>query len=419
MKEKTPPPVKNTTPMPSNLIPVTANTAQILAARAAAMAFAQNVNAQLMQTDKPAVSQPQQPTSRSTNNNVAPAVAKDQSQLNAEKEAEQKKLEEEMRKRRERIEKWRNEKKLKEQPNTPSSASPSPIESGGVIATDSTQQVQPTPQPSAANLLNQNKSWNLEDDDDEEDLSKHHAHTLPPQQPATNGEDTKPVKPIVKVEEEDEEDPLDAYMKQLTKKSSNKVEVGRLATKVVKKEPNGNEGVKQENGVKQDVESSSAVPAKKVMILSGVAKSTKTPKKGNLMEEEMEAGELGATASENQADDDDFGIMGSSLQDDMDFLSSESMMMAKVKSKSDMVFSDHTKIYYRPFTKNFYVEVPEIANMTAEEVAEYREELEGIKVVGKSCPKPIKLWAQCGISVKILEILKRVILFNSLSDKTN
>ncbi len=38
-----------------------------------------------------------------------------EAQLNAEKEAEQKRLEEEMRKRRERIEKWRNEKKSKEE----------------------------------------------------------------------------------------------------------------------------------------------------------------------------------------------------------------------------------------------------------------------------------------------------------------
>ena len=27
---------------------------------------------------------------------------------------------------------------------------------------------------------------------------------------------------------------------------------------------------------------------------------------------------------------------------------------------------DHDKIYYAPYRKNFYVEVPEIANMTAE-----------------------------------------------------
>ena len=30
------------------------------------------------------------------------------------------------------------------------------------------------------------------------------------------------------------------------------------------------------------------------------------------------------------------------------------------------MFSDHSKIYYRPFKKNFYVQVPEITRMTNE-----------------------------------------------------
>ena len=32
----------------------------------------------------------------------------------------------------------------------------------------------------------------------------------------------------------------------------------------------------------------------------------------------------------------------------------------------DLVAVDHAKIYYRPFRKDFYVEVPEIANMSPE-----------------------------------------------------
>ncbi len=41
------------------------------------------------------------------------------------------------------------------------------------------------------------------------------------------------------------------------------------------------------------------------------------------------------------------------------------------------------------------------------EVAAYREELDGIKVVGKQCPRPIKTWSQCLTSAKILQSLKR------------
>ncbi|VDO66377.1 unnamed protein product, partial [Haemonchus placei] len=70
--------------------------------------------------------------------------------------------------------------------------------------------------------------------------------------------------------------------------------------------------------------------------------------------------------------------------------------------------TDHSKVYYRPFRKDFYVETPEIAKMTKEEVKAYREELDGIEVKGNKCPKPIKTWAQCGVEFKILQQLKKL-----------
>ena len=47
---------------------------------------------------------------------------------------------------------------------------------------------------------------------------------------------------------------------------------------------------------------------------------------------------------------------------------------------SQQVSTDHTKVYYGPFRNNFYVEVPEIAKMSQDEVDAMREELDGIKV---------------------------------------
>ncbi|MGH0167012.1 UNVERIFIED_CONTAM: hypothetical protein FKN15_051588 [Acipenser sinensis] len=52
-------------------------------------------------------------------------------------------------------------------------------------------------------------------------------------------------------------------------------------------------------------------------------------------------------------------------------------------------------------------EVPELTRMSLEDVHVYRLELEGITVKGKGCPKPIKTWVQCGISMKILSALKK------------
>jgi hypothetical protein len=143
------------------LIPTNLNnyTTTVLAARAAAIAAANSVNLQIMQqanhlrpsssttvtmpsSNGVIVTQPLRPqgltTTIYTNSHNAgvintvtttnppqysqqemAAAAKSshltEAQLNAEKEAEQKRLEEEMRKRRERIEKWRNEKKSKEE----------------------------------------------------------------------------------------------------------------------------------------------------------------------------------------------------------------------------------------------------------------------------------------------------------------
>lgn len=61
------------------------------------------------------------------------------------------------------------------------------------------------------------------------------------------------------------------------------------------------------------------------------------------------------------------------------------------KNKKDFKFLDHNKIEYKDFRKDFYIEVPEIAQMTPEEVAAYRVELENIRVMGKNAPKPIKV----------------------------
>lgn len=65
------------------------------------------------------------------------------------------------------------------------------------------------------------------------------------------------------------------------------------------------------------------------------------------------------------------------------------------------------KIDYPDFTKNFYVEVPELTRLSEDDVKELRLSLENIKVIGKSCPKPVLSWAHCGLSKKIMDVLKK------------
>uniref|UniRef100_A0A7N6BIQ0 Probable ATP-dependent RNA helicase DDX46 n=1 Tax=Anabas testudineus TaxID=64144 RepID=A0A7N6BIQ0_ANATE len=122
-----------------------------------------------------------------------------------------------------------------------------------------------------------------------------------------------------------------------------------------------------------------------------VVKTKKGPhthkKKGELMENDQDAMEY------------------SSEEEEVDLQTALTGFQTKQRKILEPV--DHGKIQYEAYRKNFYVEVPELAKMTQEEVNAYRLELEGITVKGKGCPKPIKTWVQCGVSMKILNALKK------------
>lgn len=243
-----------------------------------------------------------------------------------DKEAQQRQLEMEMQKRRERIEKWRAERRKKE------------IEEGSGTA--------------PIIILPPTKKWTLEDDEDED---------TPATETTETGKTEEPEQMVTG--DDDDVDPLDAYMQGIQE------EVRQLRHKNVKKDPTGED--------KQG----------KVTVIMGVAKKKDASRKGELMEQDQDALEY---SSEEETED---------LQSAMSNLQANKTKKLVTISKND--------ITYLPFRKNFYVEVPELAKMTNDEVESYRDELEGIKVRGKGCPKPIKNWAQCGVSKKVLEVLKK------------
>lgn len=289
-----------------------------------------------------------------------------------DKDEEQKRLEAEMQKRRERIERWRAERKRKE------------LEMG------KKDRVLASVLPLATG-----KKWSLEDDEESDDdvievksdtpgnkLKKSNTPPLPetkkkqqdvievekednikkvPTQPLTTVEEKK-------VEEDEEIDPLDAYMMQVQD------EVRSL--KNLDEKPKANKGA--------------------ITIVTGVAKksdvtvSTKESgrKKGELLEQNQD------------------GLEYSSEEELEDIKDTAANLAAK--QKKELAKIDHASVVYMPFRKEFYKEVPEIANMTPEEVDQYRCDLEGIQVKGKGCPKPIKTWAQCGISKKEMDVLKKM-----------
>lgn len=238
-----------------------------------------------------------------------------------------------MQKRRERIERWRAERKMKELESRK--------DSKPVI-------VQPTA-----------KKWSLEDESEDEadkDNESQMEIDLPPPAPlppmkVEKDEDFVDKKvPMEVIEEKPEEqvddddvDPLDAYMMEVANE------------------------VKKVNQISNPAKSNE----KGVVIVTGMAKKKTEIKKGELIEQNQDGLEY---SSEEELDD---------IKDAVANLAN--------KHKKELAKIDHSEMDYGTFRKNFYVEVPELAKMTQSEVDAYRAELEGIQVKGKGCPKPIKV----------------------------
>ena len=92
--------------------------------------------------------------------------------------------------------------------------------------------------------------------------------------------------------------------------------------------------------------------------------------------------------------------------DDDEAAREESVMAARSKKK-EVAKVDHGSVSYAPFRKDFYIEVPEIKSMSDEAVDAMRKELDCIKVRGKRVPRPIRRWAQCGLSDRLLGAIDR------------
>jgi len=114
-----------------------------------------------------------------------------------------------------------------------------------------------------------------------------------------------------------------------------------------------------------------------------------------------QAGGKNAPQPEAYFSDDDYGY---EADDKID--ASSILAMAAKKKKKDIPTVDYSKITLNPIRKNFWVEPHELSQMTEEEAAELRMELDGIKVSGKNIPKPVQKWSQCGLTRPILDTIE-------------
>jgi ATP-dependent RNA helicase DDX46/PRP5 len=88
--------------------------------------------------------------------------------------------------------------------------------------------------------------------------------------------------------------------------------------------------------------------------------------------------------------------------------SDEIAAMIKKNKKKEIPQVDHNSMDYMPFRKNFYSESIEISAMTEEEVSELRKDLENITVKGKDAPRPIQKFAQGGFGAQIMQVINQL-----------
>lgn len=286
-----------------------------------------------------------------------------------DKEEEQRRLELEMIKRKERIERWRAERKKKEneinkKPTVVSSSSAKKWS----LEDDEEDDIEPVTDPKVIEIEDSPTRVKEENVDDEPEKKSEAVIEIDDDKPTKVEEPvTKPPspEPEIPAEEqiEDDVDPLDAFMKGIDNE------------------------VRKINNVSKPLTSSKSSG---VVIVTGNVKNKPQveTKKGELIEQNQDGLEY---SSEEEQED---------IKDTAANLAN--------KQKKELAKVDHSVMNYSSFKKNFYVEVPELARMTNEEVETYRLDLEGIQVKGKGCPKPIKTWAQCGVSKKEMDTLKKL-----------
>jgi len=186
---------------------------------------------------------------------------------------------------------------------------------------------------------------------------------------------------------DDEVDPLDAFMSDFVMPEAQKqIEKAKeMAAELVVAAP----AAKQANG------------GEPIAPAQGGAEAAKP---GKPEQKRRRAKTRYETSSDEEEDDDEEEDEEEELDDEG---WAKSVISGKLSKSDKLAQIDHSQIDYMPFRRDFYIEVSELSRMTEKEVDELRSSMDNIKARGKNVPKPIKKWTQCGLSTRVLEILKR------------
>jgi ATP-dependent RNA helicase DDX46/PRP5 len=81
------------------------------------------------------------------------------------------------------------------------------------------------------------------------------------------------------------------------------------------------------------------------------------------------------------------------------------VVLAELNKKRELKAVDHSKIEYMPFQKNLYRVPRSLANLTNDDVISRRANLK-VRVRGHGAPAPVSTFEECGLSERVLQILK-------------
>lgn len=89
------------------------------------------------------------------------------------------------------------------------------------------------------------------------------------------------------------------------------------------------------------------------------------------------------------------------------------LQLKAMQTGKELATVDHSQIDYMEFKKDFYVETLEVSLLSEDEVLEIRTNMDGIKVKGKNCPRPVWKWSQLGFSSVINTVIENKLQFKA------
>jgi ATP-dependent RNA helicase DDX46/PRP5 len=82
-------------------------------------------------------------------------------------------------------------------------------------------------------------------------------------------------------------------------------------------------------------------------------------------------------------------------------------VLAELNKKKELKAVDHSTLEYIPIRKNLYIVPRSVANLTSDQIMERKAKYK-TRVRGRGAPAPVETFEECGLSERILSILKKM-----------